>query len=55
MWNVAMYDEQMLFTHNDIHRVSIGSTTDGLTADADGSLTIYLQSDQPTDEHAPNW
>jgi hypothetical protein len=55
MWNIAMYDEGMLFTHNDIGRVSIGSTTDGLTADPDGSLTIYLQSDKPTDERSTNW
>ena len=43
MWNIAMYDESMLFVANDIDRFSIGSTTDGLTPDADGSLTIYIQ------------
>jgi hypothetical protein len=55
MWNIAMYDDDMLFTHNEIDRVSIGSTTDGLSVDTDGSLTIYLQSEKPADEQTTNW
>ena len=43
MWNIAMYDDSMLFVANEIDRFSIGSTTDGVTQNPDGSLTIYLQ------------
>ena len=55
MWNIAMYDGSMLFVANDIDRFSIGSTTDGLTPDADGSLTIYIQRSRPDGNRAANW
>ena len=42
-----MYDDSMLFIANEIDRFSIGSTTDGLTQNPDGSLTIYLQHTKP--------
>ena len=50
-----MDDESMLFVANDIDRFSIGSTTDGLTPDADGSLTIYSQHSRPEGDCAANW
>ncbi len=43
MWNIAMYDDSMLFTANEIDRFSIGSTTDGVTSNPDESLTVYIQ------------
>ena len=43
----------MLFVENDFGRYSIGSTTDGLKPDADGSLTILIQKDKPAD--TANW
>ena len=55
MWNIAMYDDSMLFVANEIDRVSIGSTTDGLTPNPDGSLTIYLQHTKPEGDRASNW
>ncbi len=55
MWNIAMYDESMLFVANDIDRFSIGNTTDGLTPNADRSLTIYMQHSQPEGDRATNW
>jgi hypothetical protein len=55
MWNIAMYDDSMLFTANEIDRFSIGSTTDGLTQNRDGSLTIYLQHAKPQDAQLSNW
>ena len=39
----------MLFVENDFGRYSIGSTTDGLKKDAEGSLTILLQKDKPAE------
>lgn len=55
MWNLAMYDESMFFVANEIDRVSIGSTTDGLAPSADGSLTIYLQHARPSADQMCNW
>jgi hypothetical protein len=52
-WNLAMYDEDNLFVENDFGRYSIGSTTDGLKNNPDGSLTITIQKDRPTDPS--NW
>jgi hypothetical protein len=52
-WNMSMYGSDMLFVENDFGRYSIGSTTDGLKKDADGSLTIVIQKDKPADTW--NW
>ena len=46
-WNLSMYDEKEFFIENDFKRYSIGSTTDGLKTDADGSITIYIQHENP--------
>ena len=55
-WNLGLYDSDMLFIENDLGRYTIGSTTDGLTSDPDGSLTLYLQHDRPDNESAvANW
>jgi hypothetical protein len=52
-WNMALYGPDMLFVENDVGRYSIGSTTDGLTKNPDGSLTLVIQRERPTD--ASNW
>lgn len=52
-WNLAMYGDDMLYIENDFRRYSIGSTTDGLKKNADGSLTIVIQKERPAD--AANW
>jgi hypothetical protein len=54
-WNLAMYASDMLFIENEIDRVSIGSTTDGLATDPDGSLSLYLQKDRPEEGKVSNW
>ena len=48
-----MYDQDNFFIENDFGRYSIGSTTDGLKSNPDGSLTITIQKDRPTD--TSNW
>ncbi len=48
-WNLAMYDGDMLFVENGFGRYSVGSTTDGVKYNPDGSLTLYLQHDPPAD------
>jgi hypothetical protein len=55
MWNLAMYDDGMLFVQNDIDRFTIGNTTDGLTPATDGSLTLYIQHDRPDEAKVANW
>jgi hypothetical protein len=52
-WNLAMYDKDNFFVENDFGRYSIGSTTDGLKTGPDGSITISIQNDRPTD--TSNW
>jgi hypothetical protein len=52
-WNLAMYGSDMLFVENDFGRYSFGSTTDGLKKSSDGSLTIVIQKDRPSD--TSNW
>jgi hypothetical protein len=42
-----MYADDMLFVENDFGRFSIGSTTDGLKRNPDGSLTITIQKESP--------
>ncbi|MNG30135.1 hypothetical protein D3C84_1156890 [compost metagenome] len=43
----------MYFVENDFRRYSIGSTTDGLKTDADGSITLVIQHERPAD--TANW
>lgn len=52
-WNLAMYGADMLFVENEFGRCSIGSTTDGLRQDPDGSLSIVIQGIRPDD--TSNW
>lgn len=42
-WNMSMYDDKEFFIENDFKRYSIGSTTDGLKKNVDGSIDIYIQ------------
>ncbi len=55
MWNLAMYDDAMFFVANQADRFTIGRTTDGMTNNPDGSLTIYIQHRPPDDSRAANW
>lgn len=52
-WNMAMYASDMLFVENEFGRYSIGSTTDGLKPNPDGSLDILIQKEQPA--NTANW
>lgn len=48
-----MYGNDMLFVDNAFKLNSIGSTTDGLIPNADGSLTLVVQEERPAD--IANW
>lgn len=56
-WSISMYHiADGSFVENPIKRYSIGDRTKGLTRAADGSLTIYIQHDQPEGAEAQaNW
>ena len=56
-WSISMYHiADGSFVDNPIKRYSIGDRTKGLTRAADGSLTIYIQHDQPEGTEAQaNW
>jgi hypothetical protein len=54
-WNLSMYAADMLFIENTFKRYSLGSTTDGLKANADGSMTLYLQHTRPAEGKVSNW
>lgn len=54
-WSLTLYDPTYNFTPNPINRYSIGNRTEGLKMDADGGLTIYVQSTPPAGDKAANW
>jgi hypothetical protein len=52
-WNLNLFDDQQFFVENDFKRYSIGSTTDGLKTNPDGSITILIQNERPA--YVSNW
>jgi len=55
-WSLTMYDmPDYYLVANDIGRYSIGSATEGLKTETDGSLTIYMQTDSPGPDKESNW
>jgi hypothetical protein len=56
-WSVTMYDTPDFYlVANPIDRYSIGDRTPGLQPNADGSLTITMQHDEPDDpDRRANW
>lgn len=54
-WSVAAYDADTLqMLENPLHRYQIG-TYDNIKAEADGSVTIYMQHDSPGKDKETNW
>jgi hypothetical protein len=55
-WSLTLYNEQHFFEPNPIKRYSIGTKNKDLQLGADGSLTIYVQADEPSDSgQRKNW
>lgn len=55
-WSITMYNlPQRLLVDNPINRYSIGDRTEGLKYGADGSLEIYMQSENPGPDKVSNW
>ncbi len=54
-WSITLYDTTFNLTPNPIDRYSLGDRTAGLQKDADGGLTIYIQSTSPGKDKEFNW
>ena len=56
-WSITMYDAKDRFmVGNEINRYKIGSVTEGLIRNDDGTLTIYVSHAKPTDPaQLANW
>ncbi len=55
-WSITVYDELMLLYANELNRYVINSAMLGtLNKDEDGSLTIYVQHDNPGGAKTANW
>lgn len=56
-WSLTMYSAaNRLFVPNALNRYSIGDRTPGLVTNDDGSVTLYIQAEEPTDPvERANW
>jgi hypothetical protein len=55
-WSATMYDlPNRLLVANPINRYSLGSQTNGLRYEPDGSLILYIQRDDPGTDKTSNW
>ena len=55
-WSITMYNlPERLLVENPINRYSVGDRTEGLKQGPDGSLEIYIQSDNPGPDEVSNW
>lgn len=54
-WSLTLYDVEHFFAPNDLKRYSLGTKNKTLVANADGSLTIYVQADPPPEDKRANW
>lgn len=54
-WSLTLYNEHHFFALNEMGRYSIGTKNKTLKLNPDGSLTIYVQSEAPTEAQRSNW
>jgi len=55
-WSLSIYNEHHFFIANTINRFSVGTKNKDLKFASDGSLTVYVQADAPTDPvQRANW
>ena len=53
-WSLTMYDDDAYLVANPINRYALGDRSH-LTSDAEGGLTLYIQSDSPGKDKESNW
>jgi hypothetical protein len=54
-WSLTLYNEEHLFAPNPLNRYSLGTKNKAMQLDADGSLTINVQSESPGKDKESNW
>ena len=54
-WSITMYNNKSLFVDNPINRYKVGTYTEGLKNNTDGSLDIYIQHPSPGADKESNW
>ncbi len=55
-WSLSIYNEHHFFIANPINRFSVGTKNKDLKLAADGSLTIHVQAEAPSDpDRRANW
>jgi len=54
-WSLTLYNEQHFFYPNELNRFSLGTKNKSLVPNEDGSLTIYVQNENPGAEKEANW
>jgi hypothetical protein len=55
-WSLTLYDRFHFLVPNAVRRYSLGTKNTDLAPNTGGSITIYVQADEPTDPRLrPNW
>ncbi|WP_281663408.1 DUF1254 domain-containing protein [Paraburkholderia fungorum] len=54
-WSLTLYNAHHFFSPNAQNRYSLGTKNKDLKFNADGSLTLYVQSTSPGDDKLANW
>lgn len=54
-WSLTLYDDAHFFAPNAINRYSLGTKNKDLKQNADGSLTIHVQHESPSEDKVSNW
>ncbi|WCT13093.1 DUF1254 domain-containing protein [Mucilaginibacter jinjuensis] len=54
-WSLTLYNQHHFFSPNQLKRYSLGTKNKNLQYNADGSLTIYVQSTPPDASKLSNW
>ena len=54
-WSLTMYSKEHFFVPNQLNRYSLGTKNKTLKYEADGSLTLYVQSTPPAADKMDNW
>ena len=54
-WSLTLYNEHHFFAPNELKRYSLGTKNKTLQYNADGSLTLYVQAEPPSEEKRSNW
>jgi hypothetical protein len=54
-WSITLYDKYHFLAPNEIDRFALGTRSEALRCEPDGSLVIYVQKDRPDADKVSNW